>query len=312
MVTPDTRTLRRTVLLAALAVLLAAASGTVAAQQDLEATFENDTVDGHDEPVNGTLTVTGHTGDVTIRSEDVSAETLVRMFDGRETEEGVRVAVPDDGDLSVTFPRSVRCSPGEYTFTVTDGERRATASVVVVEPAVAPASFGRATTTVTAGDAARIPIEISECHQGDLTLHVGGENASVDVEVTVAPNASGVTGGNVTVHTGNLTDPDAFEAGSGLVRQGLTVHGSPPNGSLSPGVYDLALTAGGEEYALATLQVEDRSGQLEDGSTGNDATTANPGEETDAGRSPLDMPGFGFPAALLALLAAVAFLYRGD
>lgn len=312
MVTLDTHARRRTALLAALALLPAAASGTVAAQQDLEATFENDTIDGYDEPVNGTLTVTGHAGEVTIRSGDVTDETLARMFDGREAENGVRVDVPDDGNLTVTFPPSVRCSAGEYTFTVTDGERRANASVVVAVPAIAPASFDQASFTVPAGEPARISVSIDECHEGNLALLIGGQTSSFHAEVTFAPNASGATGGNVTIDTGNLTDPDSFEAGSGLVRRGLTVHGIPPNGSLPPGVYDLALSADDEEYALSTLQVEERSPPTASGTAGGDATTADAVDGTGAGRSPFDTPGFRFTVGILAVVAAVLLVYRVD
>lgn len=308
MVSPNSHALRRTALLVALLLLLPAATGTVAAQQDLEASFQNDTIDGYDEPANGTLSVTGHTGEVTVRSDDVSGEALARMFDGRETGDGVSVDVPDDGNLTVTFPPSVRCSPEQYTFTVSDGERRANASVVVAVPAIAPASFEEATYTVPAGEPARLSVRIDECHEGDLTLRIGGQNSSVHAAVTFAPNASGATTGNVTIDTGNLTDPDSFGASSGLVRRGLSVHRTPPNGSLPAGVYDVVLSAESEEYALSTLQVEERSTPT----AGGDATTADPGNETDAGSSTLDMPGFGFTVGLLALLSAVVLLSRDD
>lgn len=310
MVPPSTHDPGRITLLAATILLIAVASGAVAAQQDLEASFEDDIVDGYDEPANGTLSVSGHTGEVTVWSDDVTGEALARMFDGRRTGDGVRVDVPDNGTLAVTFPRSVRCSPGEYTFTVTDGERRANASVVVAVPATAPVGFDTASVTVPAGEPARIPVSIGPCHEGDLTLHVGGRNSSVDAEVTFTSNASGATSGNVTIDTGDLTHPDSFRAGSGLDRRGLTVHGVPPNGSLPPGVYDLVLSVDGEEYALSTLEVEARSTPMADGTADGDATTADPRGETDAGGPPIDMHGFGFPPGVLAVAFAVVLRYR--
>lgn len=310
-VLPNGFRLRRAARLVLLTAVIVAVASTPVAGQDMEATFEDDSVAVDDEMVNTTLSVTGYTGPLIVRSRNVSNETLVRMFDGRATEDGVRVDVPADGTLTAKFPPSFRCSPGQYVFTVADGDRTANASIAVAAPPVAAAAFESQSVTVSAHDTVRVGVRIDRCHDGNVTLRVGGPDSSVHAGVRFGSNASGSGNGTIRFNASDLTGPGSFAVEPDLDRRHVTVERAPPDGRLPAGGYDLHLYANGEQVDLATLQVEPENTTQTGTRESGDGETAT-GTESVGDRPSLDMPGFGFLAGTVAVLAAVVLLTRNN
>lgn len=325
----------RTALLVASLLVVSTALPAAAARDEFTAGFETDVVVA-DGPSNATLHVTGRTGPVTVRSDDVDDPTLVEMFGARRTDGQVVVDVPPDGTLTVAFPDALSCSPGRYEFTFVGGNATATAAIDVTRLAEAPVSFDAdgARPTVRAGRTATVGVRIDVCFENSTTLSIGGEESSIAANATVVPNGSGDRRGAIRVDTGSLTGPGAFETTGELALRNVTVARVPTNGRLQPGEYALELSADGEVMDVGRLTVRGdatvttaATPTVTEGEASTRSPTATPtpiptpaptnGEgETDTSRpssavpasestagttTAADGPGFGPTAVLLAL-----------
>lgn len=242
-------------LVIALLVCLAPAA---TAQSEFTAAFESDAITLDDGARNVTLSVTGRTGtNVTVTSPDLNDSTVAELFDGRQTTDGVRVFVPEDGNLGVTFPARFECLHGEYRFTLRDGEATANASITVFESGESKAAFTDSVTRVRPGGLARIGLVVDRCSDAEtLRVAIRSNATEFRANATVAPNGSGDVRGTLLFDTGNVSADGFTAAGNvSLVESAVTV--APENGTLPTGEYDLTLSANGTERDVAALVVDE-------------------------------------------------------
>lgn len=301
--------------------------------QALDASFERDSVAVADGPQTATLHVAGASDSVTVRSANVSADLLASMVDGTPTGDGgVRVSVPADGDLAVRFPAAFECRPGRYGFSIADGDATATAAITVTAPADADAGFTAGEQSVSEGENAEIGVAVERCASDRVSLVVGNASTPVRATVSVTNAEAGDVTGAIRFDPQALTGPDAFTAAN-LTITNASVGRAPPNGTLAPGSYPLALYDGGTLSDVATLVVEptERPDSTPSGTatptTGPPPTDGTASEPTgsptlsDTASLSADSPapdgsttgtGVGFTptAALLALVAALLALSR--
>lgn len=290
-----------------LATALLATGGVVApADGPLTAQFEQTALVVDDEPVETALVVGNATGNVTVTAGNVSTETLVRMFDGTRTEEGVVVTVPSDGRVPVTVPPALGCHPQEYEFRVTDGRATATAAVEIATTPALRAAFTDGVVTARPGMAAEIGVHLDRCLDGPATLVVGDGDSPLRASVSVVPNGTGDVDGAVLVDGEDLEGPAAFGATGALSIRSVTISERPPNGTLPAGEYRLKLRTDGEAADLATLSVATVSPTPTSATTGTPTATATtPPSRSSTATEPASSPGapgFTVAAAVGAVL----------
>ncbi|MFC7228470.1 hypothetical protein N0B31_13745 [Salinirubellus salinus] len=237
--------------------LLVCLGPTATAQPEFTATFESDAITLDEGSRNVPLSVAGRTGtNVTVTSPDLNDSTVAELFDGEQTTDGVRVFVPDDGALNVTFPARFECLSGEYRFTLGDGEATANASITVFESGESKDAFADSVTSVRPGGLAEIGLVVDRCSDAE-TLRVAIRSNATDFRsnVTVAPNGSGDVRGTLLFDTGNVST-DGFAVGGELSLVEADVTRPPDNGTLPTGEYDLTMSVNGTETDVATLVVE--------------------------------------------------------
>jgi hypothetical protein len=287
---------------------------TPVSADEFTASFEADgvVVDGK---ANGlpsvTLRVTGRSGPMMVRSPNVSDAMLAEMFDGRQSEDGVVVDVPADGNMSVTFPRILGCSPGRYDFTLVDGNASANASIDVNRPMDAVASVERRT-TATAGATVTVPFTVDLCFENATTMTIGNRTTPLRANVTVTPKETiAHREGAVTLDTGNVTGPEAFEVTGDFVLQNISVTRTPTDVRLPPGEYPIRMVpADGTLITAGSLII------VAGPSTATPTPTASPTPsdtpvQTNADSQTTDTsgPGFGVFVGILSLLVILVFIY---
>lgn len=240
-------------------VLIVCLAPAATAQSEFTASFESDAITLDDGARNVTLSVTGRAGtDVTVTSPDLNDSTVAAMFDGQQTTGGVRVFVPQDGNLTVTFPARFACLAGEYRFTLRDSEATANASITVFESGESKIAFVDSVISVRSGGPAEIGLVVDRCSDAE-TLRVAIRSNATDFRsnATVAPNGSGDVRGTLLFDTGNVS-ADGFAADGDLSLVKAEVATTPENGTLPIGEYDLTLSANGTETDVATLVVDEQ------------------------------------------------------
>jgi hypothetical protein len=306
---------RWTLLVLALVVGVTLGSTPVSADE-FTASFEVDgvVVDGKaDSPPSVTLRVTGRSGPMMVRSPNVSDAMLAEMFDGRQSEDGVVVDVPEDGNMSVTFPRILSCSPGRYDFTLVDGNASATASIDVDSLSDAVASVERRP-TATAGATVTVPFTVDLCFENATTMTIGNRTTPLRANVTVTPKETiAHREGTVTLDTGNVTGPEAFEVTGDFVLQNISVTRTPTDGRLPPGEYPIRMVpADGTLITAGSLIIV--AGPSTSTATPTPTASPTPSDtpvQTNADSQTTDTsgPGFGVFVGILSLIVVLVVIY---
>lgn len=271
----------------------------------LVASFDPDAVGGTDWPERTTMRVRfcdGERGPVEVTAADLNASQLARLFDGTPTDDGVRVAVPADGDVSVTLPAEF-VGPHQFTVRRANASGSTTANLTVLAGHEPFPSFEGSVFETDPGGVAEIPVrfDADAATQTARVAVVGDDGLQMTLRVT----NDGDDRATVRLDTGAF-DGDS-PAGAVTVADGgeVTVERAVPGDGFVPGSYDVNVSADGEEWDVGSLVVADETTATE--TTTADSTREGTGATATTGPG---QPGFGVAAALAALAACAVAARR--
>lgn len=295
-------------------------------------TFPDESVATTDWPFRTNLVVTGNATTVVIIEDELNATQLAAIFDGKPTDDGVRVPV-DDGTVPATFDYS---GGGSYTFHVRAvGTNRTADAHLQLAVADAPTVFlSRTWVIAERGDVAELDLRFEDTTVVNVTVERGGFRLAATVR-----DADGDGRATLRVDLDALDgETEAVGVSSGDCVRGASVRGA--SGTLPTGDYDVRLWMDGRETTIGKLRVvrerrETTSTTVTEATTESviEATTESVTEpttvtatsssstarrtsrETVDDEPPTDgttpgVPGFGVGCALVALAVARALRRR--
>jgi len=230
--------------------------------QDLTISWDDNTVQNAGDSTTVDLEFDSNRGtyDVNLTASNLSADDLQDIFGGTQTDDGVHLSgLTSDETVTADFD-GIDADSYDITASVPDTTASSTDSIQVNAPGDITASFSDATVQEDRGDTLSFTVNLQNTDSVSITVGSDDVNYAVDLVLTDGDDDGEVTVNVDTLAAGNVADEDAVystaDADDSVTADRTTAQLDNP---LSTGSYDLSLTVNGEEKAIGSFYLRDRT-----------------------------------------------------